>query len=761
MKKKVTAILLLAALITALFSGCGKEKENNETTGTTGTGGTQGETQTTGQSGQSGQEPGHDTMMGRYMEKDFSLPENSYLMALRSDSSPKVYASEYKDGASIYTGYNYENGSWKAISTAWLANLDGWLETIIQGEDGALYAGITDSKDYRKRLYCSTDSGETAQEIILPILSEPFTNYRGGQSYHNYYEWNVLENGTFIMKIDENPYYSLYSQEGEELAQLETTGYSEGAVNGNKFVYMNAKGDGFNVYNAETGKNESEIPLSSTMTEGKSYQYLCLLEDGTVYRAGKDGIHRFAPGGTLWETLVDGDLNTMGMPSVSIVDFSVTQGEEDSFYILYYNSQSIELKSYQFDKNVSSAPSQILNVYSLYENSSIRQAIAMLQHSNSDVRVEYNVAMQGTEAGTASDDYIRALNTELLSGNGADLFLLDGLPVDSYIEKGVLADMSDILGPMIQNGELLANIMEPYQVGNAIYSAPLHFKVPVYASATDRIAEGITLEKLAAQSKTETVPVFLKMTEEQWIRFFLYENYDSLFKEDGSFDPQAYRTFLENVTAISDQHKTLANEGDEPGISFTPTGNSTAEVMSSAYIDFFRDLYSGKALTTANEISSSSALSILYNAIKDGKNTYGSLNGTYLPNGTIGVNAASTKKELIDEFLRILFGEELQTLDLYEGYPVNAASCEAFINKEMNVVFSITVEEDDIMMEDPTDEMKKEFIEFVKTLNRPYRVQEAVLNMLVAEGKEVLTGEKGMDEAIQALSSKIALYEAE
>lgn len=44
-----------------------------------------------------------------------------------------------------------------------------------------------------------------------------------------------------------------------------------------------------------------------------------------------------------------------------------------------------------------------------------------------------------TSAGsTTVSDTIRALNTELLGGNGADLLVLDGLPAESYIKRGFL-----------------------------------------------------------------------------------------------------------------------------------------------------------------------------------------------------------------------------------------------------------------------------------------------------------------------------------
>ena len=42
-------------------------------------------------------------------------------------------------------------------------------------------------------------------------------------------------------------------------------------------------------------------------------------------------------------------------------------------------------------------------------------------------------------------DALKTLNTEIAAGNGPDVILLDGLPVESYIEKGLLEDISDVI----------------------------------------------------------------------------------------------------------------------------------------------------------------------------------------------------------------------------------------------------------------------------------------------------------------------------
>ena len=51
------------------------------------------------------------------------------------------------------------------------------------------------------------------------------------------------------------------------------------------------------------------------------------------------------------------------------------------------------------------------------------------------------------------------------------VLILDGLPVESYIEKGVLEDMRGILEPMISSGELMGQAAGPYtEADKSIYT---------------------------------------------------------------------------------------------------------------------------------------------------------------------------------------------------------------------------------------------------------------------------------------------------
>ena len=82
---------------------------------------------------------------------------------------------------------------------------------------------------------------------------------------------------------------------------------------------------------------------------------------------------------------------------------------------------------YTYNKEMPVSAENTLTVYSLKENKTVEQAISLFQTQNPDIRVDYSYAVGQYEKPNSDD--IRSLNTELLNGEGADVLILDRLPV--------------------------------------------------------------------------------------------------------------------------------------------------------------------------------------------------------------------------------------------------------------------------------------------------------------------------------------------
>ena len=111
----------------------------------------------------------------------------------------------------------------------------------------------------------------------------------------------------------------------------------------------------------------------------------------------------------------------------------------------------------KYDAEALAVPENILRVFGLSENTTVQDAILSFQKSHPDVKVEFETSEK--EDGITMDD-IRTLNTELLGGNGADVLLLDGLPAETYIEKGLLSDLTGVTDELLSQETYLESILK-------------------------------------------------------------------------------------------------------------------------------------------------------------------------------------------------------------------------------------------------------------------------------------------------------------
>lgn len=99
------------------------------------------------------------------------------------------------------------------------------------------------------------------------------------------------------------------------------------------------------------------------------------------------------------------------------------------------------------------------------------------EHPEQTVTVEYG--QDSLDNGMTVDDVIRTLNVEIFAGEGPDVLVLDGLPVESYIRQGILADLSNI-----DTSNCYENIVHCYADESGCWAAaaafpPQHGLLPV------------------------------------------------------------------------------------------------------------------------------------------------------------------------------------------------------------------------------------------------------------------------------------------
>lgn len=604
---------------------------------------------------------------GRYMEMDVTLPaefdKSTILQLTKKNGMPFLYAFSSKDALPI-TGYQMNNdGSWTEDTPEWLKSdsllkEDFYEPKVFEDANGNqfLYYLAIEKDSYKAKLFHSTDS--TTYESILPEGWNEL--YPESDFYITPRKATVLEDGTLaalfddgeIIIYDKENFTKQKSVTGQRYVETIFTATDKSLILGQADNSENIVG--IDIYDTTT-YNKTSYPYQSDY-KGYTYTYFDINDKKEMALCDTSGIHVLEEGTSTWQTIVDGTLTSLSMSTMWTMGF--VSGSDSNYYILYNSDNGYSLMKYSYDETVDTVPSTELTVYSLKESATLRQAAAIFHKTHPDVKINFTIAMTDDEYRkadrTAKEDYIRALNTELLAGNGPDILVLDDLPVDSFVEKGVLTDISDIILPMIDKDELYPDIMKNYIKDNKVYYVPARFILQLLCGRKSDAEDLSTLEDIAAYAANHIdKPLFGNMTLEDFINTFAPYITNKILNDDGKI----------NKEKLVSQLNTLKTIGDNIGIIDEYAGDDK-------YINHVLNLASKIELNLTKCGGFNDAIFPI-GMVNIIKGSYTVFENSFTPSCELGINQASKNQELCKEFISLVLSEKIQKDDFYDGFSVN------------------------------------------------------------------------------------------
>ena len=737
--KRLAAILLAAVLTIGVLSGCGR-----------------------GEAGK-GKE---DSVKGRYIEEDVELPlqgEEKILNISKSEDGNLILYSQ-AGGAQVYR-YEYRDGEWVQTALDWIAPLfEGkniYLQEIWESGDG-IQVALGMGEDMAAYIVRSKD-GQTGEELELPYLRQ-----EGEYGYPAITNLQIDSEGHYWM----NDFYQakVIAVDPDSLEILQEFGTARGFSNGQRMVIGTSEGDMavnteegvFTVYGSDLKEKES------FKINQEELPWIC--DDGeNWYLLAENGITRVKPGNETSEVIVDGSMGEMSSSLNYTAGF--VAGQKDDFYALYRQEKAgtFSLVHYAYDAEALAVPENILRVFGLSENTTIQDAILSFQKSHPDVKVEYTAS--GKEDGITMDD-IRTLNTELLSGNGADILLLDGLSAKTYIEKGIMSDLSGIAEELLSQGSYLEPIMKNVaQQEGKVYAMPVRFSVPIIFGDENAKEAILSLDKLTAYVDAHPDESILGIAEKSYIRDFLFQMYqDEIIGPDGRVDQEKLAALLETETKLAVSSKSEVFEEAK----MNEVGMDTMTRV------FRQGMFSGAGseaiLNHPNSISTDritgiTNMMIPYTIMRQLNLSPDTLKEFYVPTGIVGINKNTQQKELAEEFVKYLFSQEIQEKQSDDGLPVLETALDK-IKDEVNtehaqnytIMSSWNIDgEEPIEIEAgyPTLEEVEDLIAKCHTLSRPAVQDYVIWNIYQTEADACIGGSTDAKTAAKNIAQKVDTYLAE
>ena len=493
-------------------------------------------------------------------------------------------------------------------------------------------------------------------------------------------------------------------------------------------------------------------------------------ETGNIYMVDKTGIYRQGEDGTLLEQMVEAGLTSLGMPSVTAKKMLAL--EDDSLMVFTESGQTgaHNLYRYVYDTDAKTTPETEVRMYTLEDNREIRQAIAMYQKENPDTVVSLQVGMTGDD-GTTVSDALNALNTEIMAGNGPDILLLDGMPIDSYIEKGILEDISDVLNKIDEQYGLL-------KTGENTHAVATRFSVPYIqgeAKYIDMIQNITTMqEMLKAVGDEYPDRQSINVGEVDELMNYLYQiDVNNFITQDGKLEKEKLQNFLEQAKQIAEN--TYKEEGQEEE---THDDNIAIGIMGSEMImnamGTTMEIVAKSVSIGRGEIRTQNDLAVILGANEKMNMEYKLLTddageNLILTNTILGINSKGEQIEKAKEVLEFCLSKEVQKSEQGMGFPVNIEALNETLRKEFEdmgfVMESIsddgTSQVIDLMVNRPEDTNIEAFEQSILEDTRVGYANRVVQEIVVEQLMGYVDGRVSLDEAVEGINQKVSLYLSE
>lgn len=503
--------------------------------------------------------------------------------------------------------------------------------------------------------------------------------------------------------------------------------------------------------------------------DGSYNVYLAAGEGSNLYLVCDEGIYCHTLGGGMVEKLLEGSLCTLGDPSRGI--YGMLPLEDNRFLVMYQD----EVGTYSYDADIPALPEKELRVYSLKKDDVVQQAVSLFQKANPDVYVNYEVGLD-ENTGQTKEDVIKTLNTEILAGHGPDVLILDGFPMDSYTEKGLLADLSDIFEQPEEKEEVYYNIAGAFEEDGKLRAIPMRCKIPAIIGPAEELEKADSLEKIADASeslrkKKESGSVTGTKGEKPTLQLLAMSCAPAWENSDGSvnleaveeFFVQAQRVFAAESVGLTRMEQEAWSEVYLSGPNGEMRTDAWALIDNNAYYAFAQENRMGMGY-----INDMWSMEILLSACR-GRDGFwcdtlkGQSEQVFYPYTIAGISASSKEAELAKEFVKTMLSKEAASA---EGFSVNKAAMAEIIeaNDGGDGTFKSAMQgtnEMQMPIYNLTSGEVDRVYAMLEHLKTPYLQNETLEAAVLETGEKLLGGELDVKSALEEVQSRVKLSMAE
>lgn len=788
--KRLAACLMVLILTATLFTGCGKGG-----TGVTDPGTQKPDDQSVIEEEREG------VAMGRFVEKEMNLGDNSL-----TDWNSRLFRQS--DGSFLLadnSGFvlrSRDNGAnWVKEDLAWLTRMkeeNKYILTMAFGPDQTAAVIWTEPEEG------SGDEGNGVQlkmDMQLTIIKPDNTEIPVKMNLEADDLWvnsvSISDEGRIIVStLGSNLYEVKTDGSSEKFLTVDDGSPTLVRFHGNIMLLDGWSFDVPLLYDMEEKNYIEDAVLTDFVREnyanrdssaGRSYDmFLVSGDDGAIYLAGQTGVYRHVLGGSAMEQVMDGSLSILGNPACKIMDMLMVDNNE--FVILLTGEK---MARFVYDPDIPSRPDEKLQVWSLEDEAVIRQTISLYQKENPAVYVEYEIGLAGNSM--TREDAIKNLNTRIMAGKGPDVLVLDNMPMDSYVEKGILMDIAPLLNNLSSEDAVFPNVVDAFTKDGQVYMVPCTIQLPYVLGRNEEINKMTGLSDIitvmAQMRETNPGADLLRLSSPKgMMRVFSLTSAPTWRTEEGTLNKEAISDFLTQTKQMYDiQMDGLSEEAlldweseKEMYQSYQSINGENLEESDEIRTRHQAIYFMGQA----QQFAAGSINNITeYNCHVSLPKTEGFENCGSIPmNGQcsnvfwaktlLGITTSSENTERAQNFIKTALSTEVQ-IDIENGFPVTQkAILDSYADqwklyKDNDYVSGQggTVDPDGnevvLLIRIPDEAEVNELLQWITSMDTAYVEDKTFENIIYEEGTFYLSGEKSLEETMNSIETRLGIYLAE
>ncbi len=414
---------------------------------------------------------------------------------------------------------------------------------------------------------------------------------------------------------------------------------------------------------------------------------------------------------------------------------------------------------------------KLIKLYALYLDIGVKRQIIEFNKTNELYEIE--LTSYEDYAINSYDEALTKMNNDMISGNIPDIIVLDTqLPIDSYISKGLLADLYEFMekDESFNRADYLENIFKAYEVDGKLYELVPTFNVRTLIGKTSFVGDkqGWTVDEFISlveanpemnvfNNETTRDGFFEQIIAQCYTKFINVETGECSFNSDDFVKLMEFANrFPKEIDWEDDYHMGEAYWQDQ-------------EVALREDKALFMQAYIGEFAILRQYEKAQFGAPITLIGYPGAEGNGSAINA----NTELAITANAANPDGAWEFVKYFLSDEYQDQISY-NFPIKLSS----LNKQMEKAKERPYWEDEngnkeyydnswwiagqeIKIGENTDEDNQRMLDFIKSVTTKVRYDQDVLNIIKEESAAFFEGQKSAKDVADIIQNRVSNYIAE